>query len=463
MPVSRQLAAAGWIAVFDGPVSRIWARSPASGESSPQANSPTLSIVASRVESGIDFESFVVFKAREWVADGLDAAGLLLVPTRINTALAANSARNQDDFQTFYRTARCLFVEACEPYADIEGVNPNLAPPHAHLLLLPVVLLPQRQAYVLWVALSVLIVTAAAVRTVRLFRVEIDWVVLSFVLIAVAGSALTMGLIASGQIYAALTGIVVSGWLWFRAGRTTPAAIFIGIGAAIKPMLLLPAVWFLFNNQWRAALVTVATMVGVSAICSARFGRANSAWLYTVTHLPLEGHFRDGSILALLTRMFRVTGYYEPLVINLHVIFTPWAVLGGFIALITLAKRMTVDRCWLALMSAACLIAPKGWIYAGWWVVFPAFAVWFGYWADPASPWSRGNAALVARHRATLGSAKSSTDADMGFSVPPAWSFLIWVAASALRPRPRRVSVAFASTHLVRGERRNRSSGASAV
>jgi hypothetical protein len=35
MPVARQLAAAGWIAVFDGPVSRIWARSPVSGENRP--------------------------------------------------------------------------------------------------------------------------------------------------------------------------------------------------------------------------------------------------------------------------------------------------------------------------------------------------------------------------------------------------------------------------------------------
>jgi hypothetical protein len=333
---------------------------------------------------------------RSWPLSGVLVALMLLalavVPTRVNTALAANSARHQDDFQTFYRTARCLFVEACEPYAYIEGVNPNLAPPHAHLLLLPVVLLPQRQAYALWLALSVLIVTVSAVWTVRIFPLKVDWAVLSIIVIALADSALTMALIASGQIYAALTAIVVAGWLWFRAGRTTAAAIVIGVGASIKPMLLLPAVWFLFNNQWRAALTTVATTVGISTIGVAYFGPAPYwAWTHTLTHLPLEGHFRDGSILALLTRMFRVTGYYEPLAIKPDIIFTPWAVLGGFVASITLAKRTTLDRSWLALMSAACLISPKGWIYAGWWLVFPAFAVWFS-----ATGWTRPLLVLAA-------------------------------------------------------------------
>src|SRR5437764_1036269 len=123
---------------------------------------------------------------------GLAVALGAVVAPRFHSALVANIAGHQDDFHTFYRTARCLFVERCDPYEYIPGIPPNLEPPHAHLLLLPVFLFPQFKAYVIWMTISILALVAAAMRFRQVVRVRLPTLSLVALFTAAAGSSLMM-------------------------------------------------------------------------------------------------------------------------------------------------------------------------------------------------------------------------------------------------------------------------------
>jgi hypothetical protein len=60
------------------------------------------------------------------------------------------------------------------------------------------------------------------------------------------------------------------------------------------------------------------------------------------------------------------------------------------LVLTLLRNRSDRDRVFLHLLVAGFLAAPKGWLYAGWWLAAPSIAVW-----QTASPLTRGAMALA--------------------------------------------------------------------
>lgn len=306
---------------------------------------------------------------------------------RLHESIVFNTTSDHGDFQTFYRTARCLFVERCDPYRDIAGIPPNLDPPHAHVLLMPWALWPTLQAYWMWMAISGVGLIATAFRLRQTVSLQIGLLPSLALVAAVAGSSIAVASVSSGQIYAALAWPVTEVWLALRSRKMARGAILLGLAASVKPTLLLPMAWLAMRGHWRAAAIAVAACALAFAIGLWGFGwSAYAGWLDTVAHFPREGHFADGSILETLLRAFTPTGYLAQ-VSNLPGLVLPlWAALSGFFISITLLRPLDADRTWLALLACANLVAPKGWIYGGWWLLFPAIVVW----RFSASPWTRG-------------------------------------------------------------------------
>ena len=110
------------------------------------------------------------------------------VPGRLAAALAVNARDAQQDFGIFYRGAHCLHDAGCDPYGGADQSAPNLAPPHAHLLLAPVIWLSRPAAYAAWLALSVFILAIVIIRVTR--QLSMSFTPLGWLLIAmiVAGS-----------------------------------------------------------------------------------------------------------------------------------------------------------------------------------------------------------------------------------------------------------------------------------
>ena len=55
-----------------------------------------------------------------------------------------------------------------------------------------------------------------------------------------------------------------------------------------------------------------------------------------------------------------------------------WAGIVGVVIAGALLTSTDADRTVLALLAAATLTAPIGWIYSAWWFIGPGLAVWVG-------------------------------------------------------------------------------------
>jgi hypothetical protein len=304
------------------------------------------------------------------------ASAVVAIP-RLQSAFHANLVREQDDFHTFYRTANCLFTRGCAAYEYIIGIPPNLAPPHAHVLLTPVFWLPQVQGYVVWLAISLCALILTSQRVIHELHISVRPLPMLMAISLAAGSGLMMALVSSGQIYAVLTWPVAEAWLAFRKNRFVRGAVFIGVAAAVKPTLLIFIPWFALQGRRREAAIGVTAFVGVFALGILCFGlEPYRAWLNTLAHLPREGHFRDGSVLEALVRDFTPTEYFARTFAAPAIVTPVWAVTSAVLMAITLIRPLDLDRAWLALLAVGCLVAPKGWIYAGWWLAPAAVALW---------------------------------------------------------------------------------------
>jgi hypothetical protein len=303
---------------------------------------------------------------------------LLVLPSRWSSAIGEHYSNNQKDFAIFYATADCLFRIACDdPYAVVQGLTSNLVPPHAHVLFAPFLAFPVQTAYVGWQLFSALVLAGAGAASARALAIRLSWLGWTTGLLALAASGLTMATLASGQIYAVLTWAVTAGWLAWRQDRPPWAGFWIGLAASVKPPLLVIVAWWWLNGHRRAAYTAMATgALALGVGCLALGAGPFEGWLRNLAGAPLEAHFRDGSILNSLVRQTVETAFMPPFSSDVWV--RPlWAVLAGLVLMFTaLRPAPDRDRRFLNLLVAALLAAPKGWLYAGWWLVAPAAAVW---------------------------------------------------------------------------------------
>jgi hypothetical protein len=302
---------------------------------------------------------------------------VVLAPPRFASAWNENARDHHQDFGIFHRAAVCLAMRNCDPYALAERSAPNLGPPHAHLLLMPLVSLPVSRAYVLWLVISVAALAAVAVRICA----ELGWrltpwpVLTAAALVASSGAA--MSLVASGQIYAVLAVPITEAWAAWRRGTFTRAGVWIGIAASVKVLLLLPVLFFAVRGHWRAALAVVLTTAVIAAGGLIVFGvPVYQSWLTMLAQAPIAGHFRDGSVMAALTRTLDHDVHYAATSAAPWLVRPLWAVVSGLLVTIAIVGPRDRDRAFLAVLAASVLAAPIGWSYAIWWILGPAAAVW---------------------------------------------------------------------------------------
>ena len=321
-------------------------------------------------------------------------AALLFVPGRFEAALAISTRDQQQDFGIFHRGAHCLIDGGCNAYAVVPRSAPNLAPPHAHLLMAPVMWLGRPVAYVGWLLVSALVLIGVAYRVARELSIELPPLGWALVVALAAGSGMMMSLVTSGQIYAVLAWPVTAAWIAWRRGSLARAAVWIALGASVKVLLALPLLWFVVRGHWRAAGALVGTLAAVFLVGIAVFGAASyGAWLEMLSRSPLSGHFRDGALMPALTRMLGESSSFAP-VAHVPALIRPlWAALSGVIIALALLKPADGDRSFLALLAAATLAAPIGWIYAAWWFAGPVAAVWLT--SSVAWRWAIGGVGLA--------------------------------------------------------------------
>jgi Glycosyltransferase family 87 len=271
------------------------------------------------------------------------------------------------DFTVFFRSAMGL-RQGIDPYvrALAEGA-PNANPPATILPFLALTWLPERVAFWLWTAGSVI----ALIISLRMIARTLK---MSFrpLLIAVIGLQGVAVAIRFGQVTLWLLPLMAWAWRADRDDRKDLAGACLGVLIYIKPFMALYAIYLAWRREWRmlrslmiagVASLAVGLLAGVSLTLS---------WVDTLRNLTSRApHVVNASWLGLVSRVFTVDRpqpfpKYTAWMDAPRLAGGLWVVGLCAIALVSFwAIRRTSDRDqqWGIVGTATLLLSPLGWTY----------------------------------------------------------------------------------------------------
>jgi hypothetical protein len=280
--------------------------------------------------------------------------------------------------------------------------RPNLNPPHFHLLLLPLALLPVGAALMVWGAASVvslllclrLIVSESGLTLTPLLAMRgAVW------LLAFCGNS---AVISTTQVSLLLLLPVTLAWMAARRGAWSRAGVWLGVAISLKLFLLIFLPYLLLRRRVAASASAYLTALACFGLGLAVFGvQSHREWLALLVGADWAWTPMNASLLSLLSRLLAVGPVFAPLVTAPDLVRPLWAALAGAVGLATLivvAKDETeasVDRSFALLLLAALLISPLGWLYYLWLALGPITVLASRWWGDPG----RSRPDLAARAR----------------------------------------------------------------
>ena len=298
---------------------------------------------------------------------------------------------HMNDFGKFYFSTRQYLdggdLYATNPATLIEVAEgewrqfTNLNPPHFHLLLVPIALLPPAAALASWMVaglVSCVLCGWLVVREVGLRTAVGRSSVLAVVyLTAWAG---TGSLLLTGQLSWLLLLPLTLTWSAIRRERWSLAGVLVGILASIKSFLLMPMAYFLVRRQWRALAVSVMAFAAAFAVGLGTFGmEAHRSWIASLGGMNWPWPVLNGSLLGFLARTLGPSPSLAPVFLTPGWVYPLWALLsltGLALTLVAIARRPAeVDRALGLLLVASLLFSPLGWVYYAWLLIPPLVAV----------------------------------------------------------------------------------------
>ena len=298
---------------------------------------------------------------------------------------------HMNDFGKFYWSTRQYLgggdLYATNPATLIEVAEgewrqfTNMNPPHFHLLLVPLALLPPAVALASWMLgglASCLLSGWLVVREVRLStRVAGPAVLAGVYLTAWAG---TGSLLLTGQLSWLLLLPLTLMWSAVRRERWSLAGVIVGILASIKSFLLVPMAYFLIRRRWRALAASLTAFTAAFAVGLVVFGAAaHRSWLASLGGMNWPWPVLNGSLLGFLARTLGPSPSLAPVLLAPDLIYPVWALLaltGLGITLVAVARRPTdADRSLALLLTASLLFSPLGWVYYAWFLIPPLVAL----------------------------------------------------------------------------------------
>lgn len=271
----------------------------------------------------------------------------------------------------------------------------NLSPPHFHLFLLPLALLPEGVALLVWCVLSALCFYLALGFVLREIGLELtlrgrQWAVLGLLASSAMGAALV-----TAHISFPLMLLMTLVWRDARHGRWTRAGACLGLGMSIKPFLLIFVPYLILSRRWRGAAAAGLTIGSFFLLGLAVFGVENHrSWLQRLSTahswawLPM-----NASLYGMLSRALTDNPMFNSLArLDDSCIRTIWLCLGipaGLLALIvslTDSSEKQTDRAFGILLVSALLFSPLGWTYYFWLPLGPIASLTAGWWRDRPGP-----------------------------------------------------------------------------
>lgn len=303
---------------------------------------------------------------RRLLAAALMTIGALRVSGAAHVLLHGDPMQpdHTSDLGRFITTARCLHT-GCEGYL-ISSLRADFLPPFAHALFWPLLGMSDTAAAIWWLGISAILLAASWYAVWReIGRPAMTWTAIAIG--CVLASTATEQLVYYGQVGAPLAVLMTAGWILWRRGQRTEAAVPIGILIAAKPFLITFSAYWLLTRQWRPFFVSSVTACACYAIGLVAFGwQPHLGWLLSLATVRSTGLPFDASLLALVSRALVPTTWFTPfadghavlpallMLLRIAVLWLGW---------IAVRRDRHADRVIVLLTVAALLVSPKGWVY----------------------------------------------------------------------------------------------------
>ncbi len=304
------------------------------------------------------------------------------------------------DFRIFHRAAESYLAgEGMYPLGQHTTVaggrtityeRPNLNPPHFHLLLLPLALLPVGAALAVWAAVSV----TSLLVCLRLIMNESG--LTPSPLLAMRGAVWllafvgTSAVISTTQVSLLLLLPVTLAWLSARRGAWTRAGVYLGLAISLKLFFVIFLPYLLLRRRLAAAASACLTVLASFGLGLLVFGvQSHREWLALLAGVDWPWLPMNVSFLGLLSRLLTVGPVFAPLATAPGLVKPLWVGLAGAIGLATLIivakdeRDSSVDRSFALLLVSALLISPLGWLYYLWLPLGPIVALGSLWWSEP--------------------------------------------------------------------------------
>lgn len=262
----------------------------------------------------------------------------------------------------------------------------NLNPPHFHVLLLPLALMPGSWSLLLWTIANFLSLIVTLTWIKQELRLKLSLNQKRLCIIGGLGFAGTGAHLVTGQLSFLLTLPITLAWIHGRNGRWTQAGLLLGIVASIKPFLLIFLPYILLKRQGKAVGVFISVFIANFLIGVAIFGvEAHVAWLQCLTEVNWHWTVMNASVWGILTRalaenpMFTPAVHAEFLIIPLWIIFAAIIAVAAFWLSVRDPSLCATDRAFAILLFSAILISPLGWIYYLFFLLGPLTALLYSW------------------------------------------------------------------------------------
>ena len=269
--------------------------------------------------------------------------------------------------QDMYGPNPATFIQLTDDYGQHFW---NLNPPHFHLLLLPLVQLPELVALLTWHILNFL----AFLLMLRWIKDELRYspsvnqkrvLVLAFLGFTGTGAHLI-----TGQLTFLLALPVTLAWIAARHHDWNKAGLYLGIACSLKLFLLIFLPYFLIKRQYGAIGRFLSVLVAAFGIGVAIFGISpHLAWIEKISQINWHWAGMNGSLWGILSRALTENPMYQIVYPGDFLIYPTWIILSACCGGITLyvsfndSSPRNIDRLFTILIASAIFISPLGWTY----------------------------------------------------------------------------------------------------
>lgn len=307
------------------------------------------------------------------------------------TVTVMYSQMAMNDFGKFYYSARA-FLEGGDMYGptpatafvgrDVTRQLWNMNPPHFHLLVLPLALLPPLVALLGWSALSVLALGLSLHLITRELRLAWRGARLAWAVIAVLCCSATGTVVVTGQLAFLLMVPMTLAWRDMRQHRWSRAAVMLGVVVSLKPFLGLFALWFTARRRWSClGWMVLGSLLGLVPGVVVFGWRAYAGWIDVLGRVDWTWSAMNASVHGVLTRTLMATPVFIPLVDAPQLAGPGIVVVCGLLigatawVLVHDPSGNDADRGFAASTLLSLLVSPLGWIYYLWLAAGPLAAL----------------------------------------------------------------------------------------